>query len=422
MKIRFLAVYLTISFCITGIASSNDAPINFRSTGLQFISEDRIELRNEIIDINLYSYKNLNDLHYMADYDCNLYFKNVTGDTVTLITAFPFIAHRNTETIDYQVIVDQQEIPFIEESLPDDSESRFSKVYISEITFYPGKITEVRHLYKHTSRDFGAPVMVLEYIFSTGNYWRESRTECDIILDFDDNMLPFLYTIQPDGFNVVNENRIEWHYEDLPEQDLYLEFRDDRNQLISYGIKVDDESEAIIDNVWEEGYDNSKLEDYLGNPQISTELRNYIFSLLIHRYRENDPEKAGRYMKKLAESTAYKDYYLLHNLVKYILKYENAEAARKYLEAMAEQERYSGISIYAQLVLHRNGMRDKPLDLEFPEKPKYSDYNKVHEELSVTEWIVAGIILAFILAVLVALVWGIIKLSARSVRLLKKKF
>ena len=127
-------------------------------------------------------------------------------------------------------------------------------------------------------------------------------------------------------------------------------------------------------------------------------------------------------MKKLAESTAYKDYYLLHNLVKYLLKYENAEAARRYLEAMAEQERYSGISIYAQLVLHRNGMRDKPLDLEFPEKPKYSDYNKVHEELTVTEWIVAGIILAFILAVLVALVWGIIKLSARSVRLLKKKF
>ena len=412
---------LIFCFCITGVVQANDGPVDFTSRGLKMISEDRVKLIKEKIVIRLYSYKSLKKLRFKADYDCSLYFENVSQNAVRTKIAFPFNKYDLDNIVDYHIFAGPSELLFSEQENPQITNEKYSAVFLSEISFQPKTTTEIRHSYSYISRDFGAPVMFLEYLFSTGKQWKKAHTQCDVIIFLDQHLLPYITIIQPEGFQVVNQNRIEWHFNDLPDQDLYLEFIDDDDNYMRYSYKTNSKEYELISYDRQEGRDFSKLEKLLQNPDTSPALRNYILYLLSDHYMSDNPGKAIPYMKQLAEFTEYKDFYNLNNLIECLMEQENISDARTYLDVLANQKKSPGFSIYAQLILKEHGLRNAPLDLEFPKRKKYNDRKYDYESLSKTEWIIAITVLILIIILVVFILWRVLTwILGRTLRWKKK--
>ncbi len=420
---------LLFCFCITVSARANDGPVFITPEGLKMISEDRVKLTKEKIVIRLYSYKSLKGLRskggyklrFKADFDCRLDFENVSDKTVRTKLAFPFNEYLVQNIFDYHIFAGPCEIPFRKREDLKIDEEEYSTVFLSDFSFQPRTTTRIRHCYSYSSLDFGTPLIYLEYIFSTGKKWKKSRTQCDVIVLLDKHLLPYISIIQPEGFQVISRNRIEWHLDDLPDEDLYLEFRDDDDHYIYYSVKISSEDhDRILREPDEEDY-SSKLKKVLHDPDISVPLRNYIFYLLSKEYLPDNPKKAIPYMKKLAEYTECEDLYNLNNLIESLLRQGDLSEARSYLDLLAGQKRSPGFSIYAQLILREHGLRNGPLDLEFPTRRKWRDRKHNPDPLTKSELIIGLSILILVSLLVLFILWRILTwISGRTLRWKKK--
>jgi hypothetical protein len=199
-----------------------------------------------------------------------------------------------------------------------------------------------------------------------------------------------------------------------------MEFSDDLNQYPRYALEVSSEERKLLSHDDQEGYDYSRLESLLRDPNISPELQNYILHLLSEHYVSDHPEKAIPYMIELADSIQYKDYYLLYNLIEFLLVQGNISDAEPYLKVLANQKDYPGFSIYAQLILQKHELMSAPLNLKFPKKSKFhAEYE--YDPFSKSDYIIiAGFMLFFILAVIS--IWKFIVWKLGRTMFFKKKF
>ncbi len=413
--------YLLVCFSIVGMVWANDSPIVFTSKEFRLTSESRVQLVKEDIVIRAYSYKELEELRFKADYESTLYFENISDHLVTVQTVFPFEQFYSDEIVNYQILVNQHEIPFTKHEQHQTSHEKYSAMFLSHIAFQPHTLTEVKHTYSLISQDYGAPILILEYVFSTGKNWRETQTQCDVVLLLEHDMLVSLSLIEPAGFQVT-KNRIEWHFDHLPEHDLYLEFYDDMRRGMGYSLAVDSNDHELLPHNAQGGYDLSKLEQLLQRPDMSPPLRNFILYLLGANYLSDYPGKAIPYMKQLAEFTEYTDYYVLRDLIECLVSQGDMTSAQPYLQVLANQKEKPGFSLYAQLILQEHHLLNAPLDVEFPKQQTFFEwYDEVilHKgQLSRRPFVLWGVLflIVFVISIGSYCIWK----AGRSIRWKKK--
>lgn len=351
---------------------ANDAPIAFLSGNsgtARLVREKRVRLASEVIRIRLHSYESLDDLRFQADFDCELLFVNMTEEDITLDVGFPVGYGFANEIVDYSVFANGVEIPCAQASDLEIGGESYSSVFISPVTFSPGRVCTLRHIYTMASRDFAAPDMVIDYVFSTGRSWGGKTAACDVLIDIDEKLLPFLWSFAPRGMEVVDKTRLEWHFDGLPKEELYLEFVDDVYPPPSYYFELSEEDYEKLPSE----YGVTAFEELMDAPHTSDRLLDYVLFTLAKMVLPTDSTRAARLMKELAERTRFTDRMLLYRLSECLLANDRATEAGLYLRILADQKKASGLSIYGQLALREAGLSDAPLDTHFPEKQRWSE-------------------------------------------------